>query len=465
MDEGIAEDRIFKSVGKVWENSDSLRKIVEETNRPDTPRESHIWNTRDFLLKYFPSIKVCYVPLQKLTHSDEVETQYSLLRKLMTAGSKSASEARERTWMHYNIQDLSRLYGLAFEHYATSQRPLDFYHAARKDNPNPQDMADHIMNLLRHVENTEDERLVQGFPKVVASTLLNDALRADGFSEFCKPAGRQMWPRYEANVISRIAYDPQLVWNEDYSNTCHKGALRFYEEHAVCSNVEDGKRCICRSNNHDDGHRYSNGGVKKGPFEPRDIANRVSELEHLIHNEFVSQYQRLCVVGRELKKPSAEDIVRHRRDMLADAVNARYDTTNARLWNKLHSYKTCFTCLQTIPDYVLPCGHALCELCVMDFGTASQEQESAVDIDKCVLCLDSWGETQFIQTKPRCAGVRMLTLDGGGVRGILEIAMLLKLEERIGLDLPIQSFFDLVIGTSTGRRIVWSFYLENLHLN
>jgi hypothetical protein len=98
-------------------------------------------------------------------------------------GSTIASEARERTWLHYNIQELSRLYSLAFEHYATSQKPLDFYRAMRKDKLNPKNMTDHIMNLLRHVERTEDSKLLHSFPKVVASTLLNDALRANSFSE------------------------------------------------------------------------------------------------------------------------------------------------------------------------------------------------------------------------------------------------------------------------------------------
>jgi hypothetical protein len=86
----------------------------------------------------------------------------------------------------------------------------------------------------------------------------------------------------------------------------------------------------------------------------------------------------------------------------------------------------------------------------MDFGSVSPEQESAILLEQCVLCLDAWEVPQLIKLKPRCAGVRVLTLDGGGVKGILEIAMLLKLEEKIGLGLPIQDFFDLVIGTSTG---------------
>jgi patatin-like phospholipase/acyl hydrolase len=67
--------------------------------------------------------------------------------------------------------------------------------------------------------------------------------------------------------------------------------------------------------------------------------------------------------------------------------------------------------------------------------------------------------------KPRCAGIRVLTLDGGGIKGILEIAMLMKLEERIDLGIPIQEFFDLVIGTSTGGIIALGLGLKDLPLS
>ena len=241
-------------------------------------------------------------------------------------------------------------------------------------------------------------------------------------------------------------YEPQHVWKSDYSETCYNGVLQFFREHAVCSYLEDESRCICRYNSHDDGHRFANGGIKKGPFEPQDIANCVSGLTNQIRDEFLSQYHTLCQHDERLKKPTAEDIVSHRRGTLAD-------TTEAKMWQQLHSYKTCFTCLRTVPDHCLPCGHALCEFCVMDFGSV---QESGILLQQCVLCLDTWDEPQLIKMKPRCAGVRVLTLDGGGVKGILEIAMLMKLEERIGLGLPIQEFFDLIVGTSTGISSVLS---------
>ncbi|KAI9767630.1 MAG: hypothetical protein M1839_004461 [Geoglossum umbratile] len=59
--------------------------------------------------------------------------------------------------------------------------------------------------------------------------------------------------------------------------------------------------------------------------------------------------------------------------------------------------------------------------------------------------------------KPPSAGVRVLSLDGGGIRGILELMVLMYLQDyvtvELGVYVPIIEMFDLVVGTSTGGVI------------
>ncbi|RSL53134.1 hypothetical protein CEP54_010562 [Fusarium duplospermum] len=58
----------------------------------------------------------------------------------------------------------------------------------------------------------------------------------------------------------------------------------------------------------------------------------------------------------------------------------------------------------------------------------------------------------FLRLQSPEMGIRVLALDGGGVRGIVELVALQELEARLG-GVPIASFFDLIVGTSTGGII------------
>lgn len=111
----------------------------------------------------------------------------------------------------------------------------------------------------------------------------------------------------------------------------------------------------------------------------------------------------------------------------------------------------CSVCVCAPWDTLLQCEHGLCRLCLM--ASFEQEQGSShVLIDRCPVCLKEPPIPYTINPIPPTAAVRVLALDGGGVRGIVQLEILHLLEQRIGLDVPFTSFFDLMVGTSIGKH-------------
>lgn len=118
---------------------------------------------------------------------------------------------------------------------------------------------------------------------------------------------------------------------------------------------------------------------------------------------------------------------------------------------KLKSHKTCLCCAIRMPEKVLSCGHAYCDICIQIFGTPSMTEKNTFSLHSCVLCggNDAAATFSFI---PPTAGIRILTLDGGGVRGIVELVFLEHLESKLSsLKAPLQSYFDFICGTSAGK--------------
>jgi hypothetical protein len=182
----------------------------------------------------------------------------------------------------------------------------------------------------------------------------------------------------------------------------------------------------------------------KGDFTYRRSWSRDDKEESLrsIKRRFKEMYH--SVFGNRPESPPKD----HKRILeLRQMVHRKHKT----VWKKLQSNKTCLSCLQSVSDHVLPCGHSYCPRCVQELAQPSSSFECAFDMSACTLCGDhTHNGSHQIQLRPRCAGARVLTLDGGGIRGIVELAVLRSLEKGVGLGIQISELFDLVVGTSTG---------------
>ncbi len=121
-----------------------------------------------------------------------------------------------------------------------------------------------------------------------------------------------------------------------------------------------------------------------------------------------------------------------------------------RQWNNIRSKELCLVCLRRTPQYDLPCGHCVCENCVIVFGKSSPQDPWLFNIDECFLCELPTPNTTIRVHQPT-AGVSVLCFDGGGVRGMLPLLFLKLLQERINLPIPVQRFFKAVFGVSSGK--------------
>lgn len=115
------------------------------------------------------------------------------------------------------------------------------------------------------------------------------------------------------------------------------------------------------------------------------------------------------------------------------------------LWR---SNVVCATCFLRSPDHMLACSHAMCESCIHDHFPVLSSHHYA-EITRCLVCARSMSQKIFI--KPATMKPSLLAIDGGGVRGIISLELLRRLESSLDVPIPVWDFFDLIVGTSAGQ--------------
>ena len=131
----------------------------------------------------------------------------------------------------------------------------------------------------------------------------------------------------------------------------------------------------------------------------------------------------------------------------ADTIHRRKFGSRHIPWAKFQNNQTCLPCLRRKPEYVLSCGHSVCDSCVRIFGRPVIGSEYTYELGTCPLCSSGWLTAAL---KPPTAGVRILSIDGGGIRGVVPLEFLGILQDAVGPDCPIRDLFDLAFGTSSG---------------
>ena len=113
---------------------------------------------------------------------------------------------------------------------------------------------------------------------------------------------------------------------------------------------------------------------------------------------------------------------------------------NYRYWTPLKSYKTCFFYIRRLPETTLSCEHAICEKCVITFRSLRGVRKACYKVPQYILYLAK-GKTR-VRIKLLIAGVRILSIDGGGVRGVVPLEFLSLLQLEVGNEILLETLFD-----------------------
>ncbi|KAM7198241.1 hypothetical protein V8F20_006268 [Naviculisporaceae sp. PSN 640] len=449
-DSGFATEKLLDDYkDSVFQVAD-LHQIVTGLRENGIP----IRTTKELLDFYYASITVVRIPVKGnyLQIEEQVGKLYNAIQQKCDVNHQRKKSAR----MLLNAERLQQYVTSAFDHFSRRlDQPFNFVKEALRYTPIPKDFGGHILNLILALYDTNNGHdhdpcdLLKRLSQPIAYCLMLAAARED------------MQGQYTTLL--------QYV----FSKPIEEAYEEFRSMWVPCAFRKDGIACCNVMNSHDKGHQGRSGKIlSKDPYiTPRSLEKfTFKDWQELIEKNL----QKLSAHAHRFGSNGVDDggmtekvTVSKLHQRACPYFYSQFVTS--AFTPDLLSTATCFTCIRNIPEHVLPCGHAICGPCVRLFGEpveGSKESSGTFVLRSCPLLhthtSHSWGGRQVrIRFKPKDAGVRVLCLDGGGVRGIVELIILKGIEEELGQFVKVQDFFDLIVGTSTGGIIALGLGVKN----
>jgi hypothetical protein len=116
-------------------------------------------------------------------------------------------------------------------------------------------------------------------------------------------------------------------------------------------------------------------------------------------------------------------------------------------WRLLRSTRSCLLCMVRASERMFPCGHSLCEECIQTYYPRSKAAYTYA-VGACQFCgIDA---LTIYSMMPITVEPNLAAIDGGGVRGVVALVLLQRLQSALDTGHPLRDYFDYFIGTSAG---------------
>ncbi|OQO14747.1 hypothetical protein B0A48_00129 [Cryoendolithus antarcticus] len=400
-----ATESLMESLARtVYQNSTFKRyaQFWRERNRS-------VESVQDLVLSYYSSLRVVRIPTTG--RPKLIREQVEKLSDGIRWASKQSRERKLELRMLLDADDFAPYLSNAFDHFAENlNTPFDFVQASFVNSPIPNDFGGNILKLALQVmecwvDVAKAAPIFEELSYLVASSILLDAARHK-----IRGTAEQIFPQYLEHLDNALENFCDRHWPCEYYDPKRQGGR--------CVNVRSGHGAK--------GHQSKSGkllaaGDYVSEFSFRDYQRVFQEDTYRM---LVRLRERVQDKERNGNMPEEQAAAEVHKEMVLPYFFQHASRGNVRSFSHLNRY---------------------------------------VEIPECPI---EKRERRFrsawkVNLKPASCGVRLLTLDGGGVRGIVELEILKQLERELGGRVSVQSFFDLIVGTSTGGIIALGLTARN----
>ncbi|EMC99209.1 hypothetical protein BAUCODRAFT_146182 [Baudoinia panamericana UAMH 10762] len=394
-------------------------------------RDRQIDSVQDLLHAYYRSVRVVRIPTNG--RPKLIDEQVMKFSEGIQQASNEARDKKAELRMLFDADEFQPYLQEAFDHFAKDlNTPFDFVQASLKNSPIPSDFGGNILKLALQIMHrwknlAKGDTIFEEMSYVVASCIMLDAART---GKLGNPL--EIFPNYLEHLDNALENFCLHHWPCEYiSNKAGR-----------CGNVRSG---------HDaKGHQLSSGKLlAAGAYQSKFF------FEGYQHSFRDNTFHLLVALQRRVRALEQDGMS---EEMAAAEVHKNHvlplflEHASRAEPREFVSHTVCFCCLFDPPEHALPCGHIICTRCLTLYGHVHSKR--FVEIHECPMERRArrFRNVWQIELFPPSCGVRILTLDGGGVRGIVELEILRHLFQELGC-INIQNFFDLIVGTSTGGLI------------